>query len=307
MQYPLIRLSPFYPGQFGVAGSDAPLGLRAMPYGKVFFVHDTHGNSSDSNDGTHPDGPLKTITGAIAKATAGQDDWIIVQSFSNALETFPLALSKSKVHLFSSQYVLGEVVPGHGRIITPPADTAAILITGDRVEVAGFDMSAGATHGCIEFSQAVQSWGAHIHHNRLGWMSGAQDGIRMTGAVDKVHFVIHDNEFNDKITRDGIRIEQNSTRGVIYRNRFRGVAGIGINLVTLCTDIYAIYDNFFRVADAATGEAITCNANSVGCMFWGNQAMQGKVAMANVPFRDLGANHWGLNYMDVTATLPVIV
>lgn len=302
---PLTRLTPFYPGQFGVLGSDAPLGIRTMPYGKVFYVHNSHPLASDRNDGTNPDGPLSTITQALAQCTANQDDFIIVQGMSNSLETWPIAITKSKVHLLSSQYILGEKVPGHGRILTPPGDTACIYITGDRVEVAGFDMSAGATHGCFEFHATNQSWGAHIHHNRMGWAGAAQDGIRMTGTGDKVHFFIHDNEFNDKITRDGIRIEQNATRSEIWNNIFRVPAGVGINLVTLCTDIFAIHDNFFRVNGATQGDAIYCNANSLGCMFYNNQAMHLGAAPAQNPYEDAGANHWGLNWTGDAVTYPV--
>ncbi len=306
MTLPLVRATPFYPGQWGIQGSDNSLGLRIMPFGNVYYVHNAHGNASDNNDGTNPDGPLMTITAAVGKATANMDDVIIVQSCNNALETFPIALNKSKLHVFSSQWILGEEVPGHGRIITPPGDTAAFLITGDRVELAGFDMSAGATHGCVEFSTVAQSWGAHIHHNRFGWMGAAQDGIRMTGAVDKVHFLIHDNRFNDKITRDGIRIEQNSTRTEIWNNSFRLVGGVGINFVTLCTDVYAVHDNFFRVADGGAGEAITCNVNMTGCMFFNNMAMQGKVAFANIPFVDASAgnNHWANNMSNILLVNP---
>jgi hypothetical protein len=302
----LLKINPLYPGQWGIPGSDAPLGIRTMPYGNVYYVHNGHGAANDNNTGTDPDAPLVTITAAIAKATANMDDVIIVQGCNNALETFPLALNKHKLHVFSSQWILGEEVPGSGRLITPPGDTAAFLITGDRVELAGFDMSAGATHGCVEFSTVAQSWGAHIHHNRFGWMGAAQDGIRMTGAVDKVHFLIHDNRFNDKITRDGIRIEQNSTRTEIWGNTFRLVGGIGINFVTLCTDVYAVHDNFFRVADGGAGEAITCNVNMTGCMFYNNMAMQGKVAFANIPFVDASAgnNHWANNMSNILLVNP---
>jgi hypothetical protein len=286
----------------GVPGSDTPLGLRTQPRGNVLYVDNGHGDTSDNNDGTDPNKPLTTITQAIANTPTNTDTMIFVQSFSNALETWPITISKHKTHLFSNMWARGV-----GRTITPPGDTAGILITGDKVEVAGFEIGGGATHGCIEFSTTVQSWGAHIHHNRFGWMTAAQDGIRMTGAVDKVQFLIHSNEFNDKLTRDGVRIEQNSTRSVIFNNIFRHVAGVGINLVTLCTDIYAVHDNVFQVADSAVGEAIKCNINSTNCMFWGNQTMAQMAAMGNVPYQDLSAgnNHWGLNYAGLLAVFPV--
>lgn len=298
---PMLKLPPWFGGQLGVKGSDTPLGLRTMSRGNVFYVDSGHLMTSDANDGTDPNAPLRTITQAIANCTTNQDDFILVHSFSNALETWPLAIAKHKIHLLSSHYLLG----GLGRIITPPADTAGIYIVGDKVEVAGFEIGGGATHGCIEFATGAQTWGAHIHHNYFAWSTAAQDGIRMTGAVDKVQFLIHDNRFNDKITRDGIRIEQNSTRTEIWNNEFRFVGGVGINLVTLCTDIYAIHDNIFRVDGAVQGDAIACNVNSLGCMFYGNQAMHLGAAPAQNPYIDLGANHWGVNWTGDVVTYPV--
>jgi len=301
---PIIKGPPWFGGQMGVPGSDTPLGFRmGAARGNVFYVDSSHPDTNDANDGTDPNAPLRTITHAIDHCTANQEDYILVQNFLNSAETFPININKAKVHLFSIWYALGV-----GRTITPVGDTAGVLIAADKVELAGFEIGGGASHGAIEFPTATQSWGAHIHHNRFGWMTGAQDGIRMTGAVDKVQFLIHDNEFNDKITRDGILIEQNSTRSEIWNNVFRRVGGVGINLATLCTDIYAIHDNTFNtILDAATGGSILCNLNSAGCMFYGNKTMHDKAAMAQVPYRDLGANHWGLNYYGILAIMPATV
>ena len=42
-------------------------------------------------------------------------------------------------------------------------------------------------------------------------------------------------------------------------------------------------------------------------MFYGNKTMHDKAAMAQVPYRDLGANHWGLNYYGILAIMPATV
>jgi hypothetical protein len=305
-QYPFPPLTKDYPqygpGQWGVLGADRALGARLDTRSNIFYVDSAHARASDSNDGTDPDNPLMTLTMGNTRATANNNDIIYVRQLTLALETFPIPLSKHRMHVLSVMYA-----PGKGPAITPVADTAGVLITGDHVEIAGFEINGGATHGAIEFSTTAQSWGADIHHNRFGWQSGAQDGIRMAGAVDKVQFMIHDNWFNDKITRDGIRIDQNSTRSEIWGNHFRmlDAAGVGINLVTLCTDIYAIHDNVFRVNGAVQGDAITCNVNSIGCMFWGNQAMDAGAAPAQNPYIDLGGNDWGLNWTGDVVTYPV--
>jgi hypothetical protein len=299
---PLTKLKPFYPGQWGILGSDSPLGLRTDTRGSVFYVDSGHARANDANTGTDPDAPLMTITQANVRATTNANDFIYVRQLTAALETFPINITKNRVHLISTFYR-----PGHGPTITPVADTAAITLNADNVELAGFELNGGATHGAIE-SGTLATWGADIHHNRFGFQGAGQDGIRMAGAVDKPHWTIHNNWFNTNLTRDGIRIDQNSTRSEIWGNVFRRVGGVSINLVSGCTDIYAIFDNRFNpVADAATGGSIFCVAGSGGCMFWGNQSMHDMAAMAQVPYRDLGAGHWGLNYYGLLAIMPVTV
>ncbi len=268
--------------------------------GTVFYVDGTNG--SNSNDGLTPATAFDTITYAITQATANANDYIVALLVDNAAETFPIAVNKAKVHIFGSSSDQGV-----GRTITPPDDTAAFYITADKVEIAGFDMSAGATHACIETNTGAQTWGPWIHHCSFGWMGTAQDGIRFPPSHDVPHAMVHDNRFNSGIARDGIRISQNSTRGEFFNNQFRLVGGIGIDFQSGCTDIYSVHDNVFEVADGATGEAITCCAASTGCMFYNNQAFQGVVQTTNVPFRDLGSNHWGLNYYSIIAIEPVTV
>lgn len=299
---PLTKLKPFYPGQWGVLGSDSPLGLRLDTRGNVFYVDVAHARASDSNDGTDPDNPLATITHAITHCTSNNNDYIVVRQITNASETFPININVNRVHLISVFYDFGK-----GPSITPVADTAGILISADNVEIAGFQIHGGATAGCIDVKTASQTWGADIHHNCFGWQSGGQDGIRMGGAVDKPQWMIHDNWFNDKLTRDGIRIDQNSTRSVIWNNYFRQLdaGGVGINFVTLCTDIYAVLNNKFRINGAVQGDAITCNVNSLGCFFDGNVAMDAGAAPAQNPYLDLGANDWGVNWTGDGVTYPV--
>lgn len=298
----LVRVNPFYPGQWGILGSDSKLGLRTATRSAIFYVDVGHGAANDSNDGTDPNAPLRTITAALAKTTSEANDFVIVRQFTNALETFPITISTNRVHLISTFYDFGI-----GPRIGPVADTAGILLSADNVEIAGFDIEAGATHACIEVKTTSATWGADIHHNTFGWQSGGRDGIDMAGLVDKPQWKIHDNWFNDKLTRDGIRITQNSTRTEIWNNHFRmgDAAGVGINLLQFCNDLYAIHDNFFKVNGAVQGDAITCDAASMLCMFWGNQAMDAGAAPAQNPFLDNGANDWGLNWSGDAVTYPV--
>lgn len=62
---PVIRDPAFYPGQFGVSGSDVERGLRWRSAGFVLYVNNIHPNTSNGNDGTNPDAPLTTIAQAF--------------------------------------------------------------------------------------------------------------------------------------------------------------------------------------------------------------------------------------------------
>lgn len=64
---PLVRLNPFYPGQFGIPGSDNSLGLRQVPQSKVLYVDYDNPGANDNNDGTDPNYPLATIQEAVNK------------------------------------------------------------------------------------------------------------------------------------------------------------------------------------------------------------------------------------------------
>ena len=195
--------------------------------------------------------------------------------------------------------------------IDPPADTAGITLSAGFCEIAGLEIRGGATAACLENSGTV--WRAHIHHNDFGFQSGARDGLLIgTGAADCPHWLVEHNKFGHgaNITRDSIRIEQNSTRSVIRNNYFYVNTGtVGIHLQGLCTAIGYIVDNTFKVADAANGEAIYVeNINAEVVQFHGNRVASGNVAMAFNPYRDLGAGcHWGNNFAGIAPVLPVTV
>jgi len=70
---PVVRQTPWYPGQLGIRGSDNSLGLRTEPQGITWYVDGSHSDASDDNDGTDPQHPLATIQAAITKNNATID------------------------------------------------------------------------------------------------------------------------------------------------------------------------------------------------------------------------------------------
>lgn len=75
---PLVRDNPHYPGQFGVAGSDVPLGERLNTTGKILYVDPNYIGATTDPDGTNPMCPLSTIQSAVGKCTDFAGDVILV-------------------------------------------------------------------------------------------------------------------------------------------------------------------------------------------------------------------------------------
>ncbi len=78
LEQPIIKHLPFYPGQWGILGSDSGLGIRTVPLGNVYYVFSEYANANDNNDGTDPNYPLDTILAAYNKCVAGHNDVVCV-------------------------------------------------------------------------------------------------------------------------------------------------------------------------------------------------------------------------------------
>lgn len=128
MEKPVIRQKPFYPGQWGIKGSDNPLGLRLYPQGQVFYVNSSAPTANDNNDGTDPEYPLSTLLAAYNKATSGQNDVIVLVGQSSQYPvTAAFTWTKSYVHLIG----VSPDIPGVGqrvRVVAPDtADLDAVM------------------------------------------------------------------------------------------------------------------------------------------------------------------------------------
>ena len=69
---PLIRATPWYPGQIGVPGSDVSRGLRSSPAAIVLYVDENHPGASATADGTDPESPLTSVQTAVNRLIAFQ-------------------------------------------------------------------------------------------------------------------------------------------------------------------------------------------------------------------------------------------
>jgi hypothetical protein len=122
LEQPIIKHTPFYPGQWGIKGSDSPLGIRTVPRGIVYYVNSSDTNASDNNDGTDPTYPLSTVLAAYTKCTDGQNDVVAVIGQNTQYPiTAAFTWSKSFTHLVG----VSADIPGVGqrvRLVAP--DTA---------------------------------------------------------------------------------------------------------------------------------------------------------------------------------------
>jgi hypothetical protein len=84
---PLQRLNPWYPGQFGVPGTDHTTGLRLDTNGIILYVDPNHADANDNKDGTDPDSPMATVQAAVNKCRQYMNDTIVVMHNSRWYDT----------------------------------------------------------------------------------------------------------------------------------------------------------------------------------------------------------------------------
>lgn len=106
---PIIRDPSRYTPQWGILGSDNPLGIRLFPEGIVYFVHSENPNANDQNLGTDPQFPMSTVLAAYNRCTAGQNDVVVVVGqASGYAQAATLTWAKNYTHMIGiSPDVLG--------------------------------------------------------------------------------------------------------------------------------------------------------------------------------------------------------
>jgi hypothetical protein len=298
-------------GQYPPSTFQNPTMDRPPALGRVFYVRST---GSDNNNGVDPQTPSQTITHALTQCVAWRNDYVVVMNNTSALEAaFPIEIDVELVHIVG---LWGQPYPNP--TLMAVGNFATFQINVDWVEIAGLEMGAGAAHACIESPAGPGTLGHWwIHHNAFGYIVGvttARDGIHIQNTHDAPQCVIENNVFGTALTRDGLRVEGNSTRSIFRKNYFTMIPGIGIHCIQNGSDIGFILNNSFKVADLANGEAITLQIGVGNALISGNQAAGQDNAMGTNPYRDLstgiagtGLNAWGNNIADITPTLPVIV
>lgn len=306
--------------------------VRGGPFdeiGRVYHIN-TEGAvyaGDDANSGLEYEHPLATITEALSRCVAGRNDYILIHDYWRPTgETWPIVPDKKQVHIMGVAQA-GLPYPA----IHPEDDVPAFVLgsSGQYGEIAYLTIGGGGSFGGINIEHYTggdmegQVDGFWIHHNTFGhvWFGTPECGIqKLNSSIHPSHgVVIEENEFLGDLASGKGAIKGNAidilgtTDGkaiknwTIRWNRFKGCY-IGVNLVRAYDP--EVTENYFVIADAVTGEAITLAANCTGAMVIDNKAINGMLnaGYTHNPFRDLSAhpaNHWGMNYRGNQVIEPV--
>jgi hypothetical protein len=151
---PLIRQKIFYPGQFGVPGTDNTRGLRTDVGGVIIYVDPNATGVSDARDGTDPEAPLATVAQALTLVRPYRGDVIAVMAngaWVNASGLFRTTPVAEEVTIAVPGIRLVGIFPssGLGVLWTPASNGGTcITVTAMDVTIEGFLFSEGAFTGC---------------------------------------------------------------------------------------------------------------------------------------------------------------
>lgn len=150
--FPLTRLRPWYPGQFGINGTDNETGLRTHPTGAIFYVSPNHPGVSDLRDGTDPEAPLATVAAALTKCQAYRGDTIFVMAnnswqYGDSTDGYATAVSEEIEITVPGVSIVGVSPSGQG-VYWNPASDGGTCITVSAIDclIEGFFFTEGATY-----------------------------------------------------------------------------------------------------------------------------------------------------------------
>lgn len=278
--------------------------------GKVFYVDTAANGGSDSNTGLTLSDPLLKIEAAMDECTANKGDVIQIlgNSPSSPNDTTAITIDKAGVTL---RGLYGRGMLSDSGFAAYATNTATLTIAANYVTVENLYLgchSAGTTGGIVQFSGTNSYFGVTFRNITFDTQYISAYGIYLP--YDQPYLLVEDCVFGRAdiagYTTAGIHVG-NCTAGMIRRNVFNGVTGVGINIGAGCGNL-TVLDNRFLLDTETEGDAITIANGATGNIFDGNHAYFGNTndPAAN-PYKDgSGANdnHWGLNYTGITATYP---
>ena len=272
----------------------------------LFYIDDTDGD--DGNDGLTPMAAFESLTHALTQAVAAPAiNYFIVLRYGNdpTLDaTWPISIDVANAQLIAAS--TGMYMPNVD--LDADGNFGCLSIDAGGVRVQGFRLQPGA-QPAITFTNAV---------GRVGifdcLFEGGTYGIYSPGGGVSFALEIARNWFGGGLTAGGIYLADDPGLVRIKENYFNIYAGGGQVGIRIESGANAeILDNRFNVHETVTaGYAIYLEAMVHRALIVGNHAATVSVVPPVNPYRDLaiGAtafNAWGLNYMGLTPTYPVLI
>lgn len=312
---PLTRQLPWYPGQWGVRGSDNKLGLRQHVSGAVFYVDPNHPNRNDAGDGTNPDQPCATIAAAVLKCLPFRGDVIAVMAnnswqYGTAADGYANPIEEDVIVDVPGVRIVGISQSSSTGVVWSPGTDGGTCVTVNAIDVSieGFLFTEGAKNGCnaiasvwngttawgdnltvrnCVFDDTVDNaitldyvWYANIHHNDF-WDCDDK-GIEVIAPGSGAAFlVISDNRFHN-VTTCAMDLSNADDCEVfnnsIYNANAQGAgAATGEGILTVGGARNQVYDNYFscRLPVPAAGDWDDLNTAAATDSWVGNHCMNG--------------------------------
>jgi len=260
---PLTRLNPWYPGQFGVPGTDNETGLRMHCTGAVFWVDPNFPGVSDLRDGTNPTNPLETVGAAQALCQPYRGDTIAVMANNNWIygDTslgYATTITESVTVTVPGVKIVGVSPSSAIGVYWDPAAAGgtAITVQASDVLIEGFAfMGFGTNETAIHAEWNGDTYG-DIMTVRNCYFEGGNQGLDNGITLDYSWYHDIHNNFFDECLVYGIynaAADSDSAYLRIHHNQFHDIGTTAIMLPD--GDRCEIYENSFYNVNAATGVA----------------------------------------------------
>ncbi len=261
---PLNRLNPFYPGQFGVPGTDSETGLRQHSTGTVFYVDPNYPGASDARDGTDPTSPLLTVAAALTKCQDYRGDVVAVMGngawqYADTTTDYATGIAEEVEMTVHGVRLVGVFPSSPVGVVWSPASNAGTCITVSAMDclIEGFAFTEGAFTGTdaiyAEWDGATL-WADNLVVRHCVFDDSVDTAIQLEYTW---YAQIHDCFFQENDVR-GIWVDTAGSGAAyldIYRNRFQNCA---IAMTLHDTDDSMIHDNFVY-NQSAVGAGVATN------------------------------------------------
>lgn len=302
---PPVDYGVLQPGQWGIAGSATPYGLKFVPMamrGQVFYVN--YGGD-DNNNGLSTNAPFLTLTAALAACTDDLHDIIYVLNWW-LNEAGPIVCNKRMVTIVGAPS--GSLAQPAIQIADSGVSAAMFNIATRDVIIQNFIIQGGATNAAVEFTAGAGNVRGGLYNC---YFRACQYGVHADGNLTpSEQLTVAGCYFEGSLTAGGILYNSNGPFCQFSNNVFDALPGIGIS-VTNGPGAGRILNNIFALDSNVNGRAINMGGTSNRWLIDGNHANFADTTMGNNPYQDVSvpaggvANNWGSNWNGTGLTDPV--